>query len=274
MCGVRGSIPAPGADFAGVGGNTSCIAIAHDDAEHPTLVLDAGTGLRRLAAQLNGAPFKGTMILGHMHWDHIIGIPFFPAGDRPDAEVRMLVPEQGLDAFRTLSLAMAPPLFPITPDQLRGTWRFGTYEEGEHELEGFTVTAREIPHSGGRTMGLRVSDGRTSIAYLSDHAPHNLGPGADGFGELHEAALELAADVDVLFHDAQYTPAELPVRFTWGHAAAPYGVTLAERARARTVMLFHHDPSRTDAQVDAIRAGLASEVVDIRVATEDTVITL
>ena len=269
LCGVRGSIPAAGADYARIGGNTSCIALAHDG-QPTSLVLDAGTGLRRLSKLLNGAPFCGTIILGHVHWDHIMGIPFFSAGDRPDASVRMMLPAQGLDPLTLLSRAMTPPLFPITPDQLRGSWKFETYDEGERELEGFSVIMREIPHSGGRTMGLRISDGTTSIAYLSDHAPHNLGPGADGLGELHPAALELAHDVDVLFHDAQYTTDELPARFTWGHAAAQYCVTLAEQARARTVMLFHHDPSRTDDQVEALHATLKSETVDIRVAVEGT----
>ena len=273
MCGVRGSIPATGAEFARVGGNTSCIAVARDG-QAPSLVLDAGTGLRKLTELLSGDAFRGTILLGHMHWDHIMGIPFFAAGDRPDADVTMLVPEQGLDGLQMLTLAMRPPLFPITPNQLRGAWKFGTYDEGEHTIEGFTVLAREIPHTGGRTMGLRISDGRSSIAYLSDHAPHRVGPGADGLGEIHPAAVELVSGVDVLFHDAQYTTAELPHRFTWGHAAAQYCVTLAEHCGAKRVMLYHHDPSRTDDQVDELAATITSDSVEIGVAVEGMTIEL
>jgi phosphoribosyl 1,2-cyclic phosphodiesterase len=273
LCGVRGSLPAAGAEYARVGGNTSCIALSHDGAA-PTLVLDAGTGLRRLSKLMNGDPFRGTLILGHLHWDHIMGIPFFPAGDRPDSSVRMMVPEQGPDPLTMLQRAMTPPLFPITPTQLRGAWAFETYGEGEFDLEGFTVTTREIPHSGGRTMGLRISDGRSTIAYMSDHAPHNIGPGADGLGDLHPAAVELAMGADLLFHDAQYTTDELPGRFTWGHAAAQYCVTLGEHCGVRTVMLYHHDPNRTDDQVDALASSLRSEVVEIRVAVEGDVIHL
>lgn len=275
LCGVRGSIPVPGSSFERIGGNTSCVAIGHDADRFPQLVLDAGTGLRRLSTLLEGEAFVGTIVLGHLHWDHVIGLPFFAAGDRPDATVRLLLPEQGLDPKATLGRMMSPPMFPITPDQLRGAWTFDTYDEQTFTAEGFTVTAREIPHTGGRTMGLRVSDGRTSLAYLSDHSPHDIGPGADGLGELHPAALELADGVDLLIHDAQYTAHELPQRRTWGHAAADYAVTLGRAAGVGRVLLFHHDPSRTDEQVMAMCAALhTDDGPPVEVAIEGMVIVL
>jgi glyoxylase-like metal-dependent hydrolase (beta-lactamase superfamily II) len=101
LCGVRGSLPATGAEYARVGGNTSCIALSHDG-QQPTLVLDAGTGLRRLSTLMNGEAFRGTLIVGHLHWDHIMGVPFFSAGDRLDASVRMMAPEQGPDLLTLL----------------------------------------------------------------------------------------------------------------------------------------------------------------------------
>ncbi len=274
LCGVRGSMPATGRDFVRVGGNTSCVAIAADG-ESPHLVLDAGTGLRNLSQFLGEVPFTGTIVLGHLHWDHLMGLPFFAAGDRPDAFVKLLLPEQGIDPLDVLTRIMAPPLFPITPGQLEGSWKFGTYDEGCFEVEGFTVIAREIPHKGGRTMGLRVSDGTSSIAYLSDHAPHDLGPGRDGLGELHPAAVELAADVDLLIHDSQYTSEELLTRGAWGHAAAEYAVALAEACRVRRLLLFHHDPSRTDDQVEALRDKLAvGSTVSLDAAVEGSIIQL
>ena len=91
LCGVRGSTPAPGPDFVEIGGHTSCIAIARDEDAHPTLVLDAGTGLRTVTCLLGERPFDGTILLTHLHWDHTQGLPFFRAGDRPDAGVRQFV---------------------------------------------------------------------------------------------------------------------------------------------------------------------------------------
>ena len=128
FCGVRGSTPAPGADFIRYGGHTSCVAIAHDDDAVPTLILDAGTGLRQVTPLLGGPPFAGTILLTHLHWDHVHGLPFFRGGDRDDARVALLLPDQedGSSAEEVLARGMSPPHFPITPSGLRGSWTFGT----------------------------------------------------------------------------------------------------------------------------------------------------
>lgn len=255
ICGVRGSVPVTGPGFRRAGGDTSCVAIARDD-EAPTLILDAGTGVRRVTDLLEGRPFRGTLVLSHLHWDHIQGLPFFVAGDRPDAAPRVLLPEQGAPAVDVLTRVMSPPFFPILPGDLRGGWSFEGYEEGPLELEGFAVIARDVPHGGGRTMGVRVSDGRASVAYLPDHGPQELGPGEHGLGPLHDAALALASGADLLIHDAQYTAAELPAHAHFGHAAVDYAVELAARCGVPRLLLFHHDPCRTDEQLDAIVAAL------------------
>jgi phosphoribosyl 1,2-cyclic phosphodiesterase len=250
------------------------VALAHDGGTI-RLVLDAGTGLRALTAVLDHKPFRGTIILTHLHWDHMMGLPFFRSGDHPDADVTLLAPEQGEPADVLLGRAMSPPLFPIRPDQLRGRWRFATYGEQCLELEGFTVVTREIPHKGGRTMGLRVGDHSGQVAYMPDHAPHLLGLGDRGVGVVHDAARQLATDVDVLFHDAQYTRLELADRFEWGHAAADYPVHLAEECSVKRVLLFHHDPDRTDDQVAMMHADLAaSSSVAVDVAREGMVISI
>ena len=216
-------------------------------------MLDAGTGLTRLSGLLGAAPFRGTILLGHLHWDHTHGLPFFPAGGRDDSEVNLVMPAQG-DAEEVLGRVMSPPHFPITPSQLGGHWTFAGIDEGKHHFEGFDVLAREIPHKGGRTFGYRVSDGTRSFAYLSDHSPLAVGPGPDGLGDYHEAAVELAAGVDLLIHDAQHTAAELPAVASFGHSAMEYAVGLARVAGSRSVMLFHHAPSRTDDDLDALVA--------------------
>lgn len=267
FCGVRGSTPSPGSEFVRYGGNTSCVALTRAGDEDPTLVLDAGTGLQQLSRVLDGRPFRGTILVGHLHWDHTHGIPFFRSGDHPDSEVQLLMPAQG-DPLEVLSRAISPPHFPITPDQLRGAWRFESIEEGRHKVAGFSVLAREIPHKGGRTFGYRVSDGDASLAYLSDHWPVALGDGPASFGPYHDAALDLARDVDLLVHDSQYTPAEFPERREWGHSAVDYAVGLAEAAGARWLVLFHHDPSRTDDALDGIVASLADSPVPVTAASE------
>lgn len=266
FCGVRGSTPAPGGEFVRYGGNTSCVAIAHDGHD-PSLVLDAGTGPARLSRLLQGRPFRGTILPGHLHWDHTHGLPFFPAGDNPDSEVTVLIPAQG-DAEAVLARAISPPHFPITPSQLRGRWRFAGLEPGSHRIEGFEVLAAEIPHKGGRTFGFAVSDAGARLAYLSDHWPAALGEGVDGFGPYHESALALARGADTLVHDAQYTAAEFAARRNFGHSSAEYAVGLGEVAGARRVVLFHHDPSRTDDQLDALVASYAGRTPQVSAAAE------
>jgi phosphoribosyl 1,2-cyclic phosphodiesterase len=263
VCGARGSTPSPGPGTVRYGGETTCLVVG--DGGDPTLVLDAGTGLRRFGAFVGGEPFRGALVLTHLHWDHTHGLPFFGPGDRDDAAVRLLLPEQGVPAGELLGRAMSPPHFPIGPGGLRGDWSFGAYDEGGFEAGGFALTAREVPHGGGRTMGIRVTGGGRSIAFVPDHAPHVAGPGDAGVGELHPAVLELADGVDLLIHDAQYTAEELPSRRAFGHAAFEYAVALAERCGAGRLLLWHHDPGRDDDALDALLArarGMTSVTVD------------
>ncbi|MCU1454240.1 MAG: hypothetical protein JWN46_2386 [Acidimicrobiales bacterium] len=275
LLGVRGSTPSPGPAFDRYGGNTSCVAVSHDG-EPPTLLLDCGTGARRLGTVLGGAPFRGVVLLTHLHWDHTHGLPFAPALDRPDAEVELWLPGQPHgDALAVLSRAMSPPHFPITPDELRGRWQFWSLEPGVTKLAGFEVTAAEVPHKGGRTFGYRVSDGRSVLTYIPDHGPSALGPGPDGLGERHPAALGLAAGADLLLHDAQHTRDELPARASFGHSAIDYAIDLGAQAGVTTVGLFHHDPARTDDELDAIAAAhAADDRPRVIVAAEDRMIRL
>jgi phosphoribosyl 1,2-cyclic phosphodiesterase len=274
LCGVRGSTPAPGADFLRYGGHTSCLAIAHDDGT-PRLILDAGTGLRAASALMGGRPFTGTIALTHLHWDHVHGLPFFAAGDRPDSRVTVLLPQQdgAASAEAVLARGMSPPHFPITPGGLRGEWSFGFASPGEVKAEGFTVEAAEIPHKGGRTFGYRVSDGHAVLAYLPDHCPTDLGPGPEGWGEYHPAALALADGADALVHDAFWRPQEATAQAMLGHAVADYAVGLGQRAGAARIVLAHHKPDRTDTELDLLAARFRADGRVI-VAAEGRVIDL
>jgi phosphoribosyl 1,2-cyclic phosphodiesterase len=168
---------------------------------------------------------------------------------------------------------MSPPHFPIGPDELRGDWSFTNLEPGTRDFEGFEVTAVEIPHKGGRTFGYRVSDGHSTLAYMSDHCPTDFGPGPDGWGEYHEAAMSLCEGADVLIHDASLVKEELAQEAFFGHAAAEYAVELGRRAGVSQVVLFHHKPDRTDAQLDAI-AGRFGPEPQALIASESMVLQL
>ncbi len=266
LFGVRGSTPAPGPEFVRFGGNTSCVAVAHEG--HPaSLVLDAGTGIQRLGDHLGGGAFDGTILLTHLHWDHVEGLPFCGATDREDARTDLFLPVQprGRTASEALEQMMSPPAFPIGPDGLRGQWTFSTLEPGQHKFERFSVTATEVAHKGGTTFGYRISDGDSSMVYIPDHCPTQYGAGLHGWGEYPPHILDLARDADVLIHDGLLTTDELPHGAAFGHAAADYAVELGRAAGIGTVVLFHHSHRRTDTMLDAVgrrfRGSSAPEVV-------------
>ena len=266
FCGVRGSTPSPGREFVRVGGHTSCVALAHDDDERWPLALDAGTGLRRLTDALDGHAFCGTLLLTHLHWDHVQGLPFFSAGDRDDARVHVVLPDQrGPTAVEALARGMSPPHFPIRPEGLRGEWSFESLESGSHCIEGFDVVAADVPHKGGRTFGFRVSDATGSVAYVPDHLPAlDTSPGL----------ARLLEGVDLLVHDAQFLSHEQAVADEYGHATVDDALRLAIAAGAGTLALFHHAPARTDDEVEAIGSAAKGSGIEVVVAREGEVVEL
>jgi phosphoribosyl 1,2-cyclic phosphodiesterase len=253
--GVRGSTPATGPDFVRYGGDTSCVGIALDGAAVPQLLLDAGTGLRNLSPVLAGGAFAGTLVLTHLHWDHVQGLPFFPPGDRPDAQVHALLPAQGgRSGLELLSQLMSPPAFPITPAELGGTWRFDAIEAGEAPVDaslGCTVRTFDVTHKGGRTFGCTVAHDGRRVAYVPDHAPA-LG--------ITDVALEELRGVDLLIHGGQMVEAERHLADAYGHGTIGDALALAERVGAGRLVLSHHSPGRTDDRLDEIAADLPDGV--------------
>jgi phosphoribosyl 1,2-cyclic phosphodiesterase len=267
FCGVRGSTPAPGPDFVRVGGHTSCLAVWPDGSTLPRLILDAGTGIRTVTPLLGGGPFRGTILLTHMHWDHVQGLPFFRAGDRDDAVVDLLLPDEGLPAVSLLARSMSPPQFPIGPEGLQGRWRFATVGEGWREVEGLAVLAREVPHKGGVTFGYRVEGAAGSFAYLPDHLP--TGGRDRGPTSMPASVRELTQGVDLLVHDAQFVAAESALARDYGHTTVGQAVALAASAGVGELVLFHHAPERTDAEAEALlQAAAEASPCPVRLAVE------
>jgi phosphoribosyl 1,2-cyclic phosphodiesterase len=256
ILGCRGSTPATGAAFARYGGDTSSVAVARAG-EAPALILDAGTGLHRLSEPLEDEPFRGSIVLTHLHWDHTHGLPFARSVDREDADVDLYLPAQGGDPLEVLSRAMSPPHFPITPAQLRGTWRFHSLEAGVSEIAGFEVLASDVPHKGGRTFGFRVSDGASSLAYVPDYwlAAATAEPS------------ELVDGVSLLLHDSQHTAAEMEEKAFLGHSSVEYTIDLADRHEVERLALFHHDPRRTDEEIDQIVAKVTTAELAVSAAS-------
>lgn len=221
-------------------------------------MLDAGTGLRTLTGCLDGRAYDGAVLLSHLHWDHVQGLPFFAGGDRDDARVDLYLPAQGGASGRDLlAQTLSPPAFPITPEGLRGAWAFHAWDGGACDIETFTVRAVDVAHKGGRTFAHRVERDGASLAYLPDHAP------ATG---VSPALLDLLSGVDLLVHDAQFLDGERPVGVDYGHATVQDAVALAVKCGAGALLLFHHSPNRTDDALDEIGAWAADIASGLRVS--------
>lgn len=261
FCGVRGSTPAPGVEFVRVGGHTSCVAVTVEGADRPTIVLDAGTGLRTVTDLVAPDPFRGAILLTHLHWDHVQGIPFFAGGDREDSRVDVFVPDGGIDAEVAVAEAMSPPNFPIGPDGLLGDWRFTSIGPGDCVVEGVDVATAEVPHKGGRTLGYRLTDASGSVAYVPDHAPAPAGPERD-------AALTLIDGVDLLVHGGHFTSSEASRAHAYGHGTIDEAIALAVEAGVGRLVLTHHSPARTDDELDTILASLAETPLPVDLARQ------
>lgn len=212
-------------------------------------MFDLGTGLRYFGRhQPHDGTFRGTCLLSHLHWDHTQGLPFFVPILRNGASFDIYGPtqEDGSTVEQAMSRFMAPPHFPVALHQLPGAIRFHDVGDSEFALGGFRVRSRLIPHVG-NTLGFRVEWNGISVAYLSDHQQP-----LDGSFSMSRGARDLVEGVDLVIHDAQYTPNEFELKRTWGHCTVDYAVWLAANAGAKCLALFHHDPTRHDDEVDEL----------------------
>lgn len=251
--GTRGSIPAPGPQTVKYGGNTSCVAVQTDSGTN--IILDCGSGARPLgqylmaAGQPTGAPLRLHLLVGHTHWDHIQGFPFFLPAFLPDTELNIFAPsgfQRNLED--SLSGQMQYSYFPVRLQELRSRLHFAELEEGFFRIGDVLVETQHLNHTN-PTLAYRITADGASMVYSTDHEPFWV-PGGLDFkhpgDRRHVAFLEAA---DLVIHDAQYTAAEYPERFGWGHSTWEYATDVAVAARARSLALFHHDPTRDDVAV-------------------------
>jgi ribonuclease BN (tRNA processing enzyme) len=216
------------------------------------LIVDLGTGLRALGDVLlkevraAGAPLQATALLTHLHFDHILGLPFFSPLLDPGSRLTLHGPAQPKGSLKdALHRAVQPPVFPIHMDEFRGELITVDTRDEDFSIGSAKVMARSIPHSG-NTLGFRIEAEGRSLAYLSDHqAPFDRRTISDG-------VLELCQDVDLLVHDGQYTEDEFSAKADWGHSTAAFAVHVAAEAHARKLVLTHHDPSHNDRELDRI----------------------
>jgi phosphoribosyl 1,2-cyclic phosphodiesterase len=252
--GTRGSLPTPGPHTARYGGNTSCVEVQTDTEPTAVVALDGGTGICRFGGSLGPEVRRLDLLLTHLHMDHIIGLGFCPALFRTDLEVHIWGPPSPAAGLRDrLSRYLSPPLFPVRLRDLPSRPVLHDLALNEpFELPGLTVVADLVCHPG-PTAGYRLSDGTSTLAYISDHEP--------ALGGLHDrrwtSGYDLAKGATLLVHDAQYTDAEYEARIGWGHSTIAHVEALAELAGVERTMAFHHDPGHDDEMIDAMYEGSA-----------------
>lgn len=244
--GTRGSVASPGPETERYGGNTSSVSIRARTGAW--IALDAGTGIRRFGQTVpSGA--RVDILLTHLHLDHIQGLGFFAPLYDPTCEVHVWGPGHARASLRArLARYLSPPLFPVRLRDVPCQLSVHEIDGGVLQVGGVTVTADRVCHPD-PTLGYRVEEAGHAIAYLPDHEPA-LGARAFPGPPEWTSGYGLAAGVDVLIHDAQFTAAEYPAHVGWGHSSLQHAIEFARVAGVGRLVAFHHDPSRTDAGVD------------------------
>jgi phosphoribosyl 1,2-cyclic phosphodiesterase len=248
--GCRGSLASPGPETVRYGGNTSCLEVRLSDDR--MLVIDAGTGIRSLGVHLGAnPPARIDLLLSHLHLDHIEGIGFFGPIWNPESEIHFWGPPSPTHSLREgIGHYFSPPLFPVHIDDIPSKLVFHDVGSEPWEIGTAVVQARPVNHPG-PTLGYRIQEGDRVLTYISDHEP-SLGIDLATADTDMVSGYGLAYGADVLFHDAQYTEDEYPVRVGWGHSSIAHTVQFGLITKARNLFLFHHDPMHTDAQLEAM----------------------
>ena len=281
--GTRGSIAKAGPATVRYGGNTSCVEIRSDSGT--LAILDCGTGAHDLGQDLMSRRPKSTrghLLISHTHWDHIQGLPFFAPLFVPGNEWDIYAPRGlGQSIRETLAGQMQYTYFPITLEAMGATVRYHDLVEGVLEIGDITVTARYLNHPA-LTLGYRLEANGVTVVYACDHEPHSrhLAGGEGDIGTQDAAHVEFLRGADLVIHDAQYTETEYANKIGWGHSTLKYAAAMCRAAGAKRLALTHHDPMRTDAELDVLLPNLKASAkksggfLEIFAAAEGAIIEL
>ncbi len=261
--GTRGSLASAGPETVRYGGNTACVQVTGSDGT--CVVLDAGTGIRRLGSALSKDLTRVDVLLTHLHMDHIQGLGFFDPLFRPGIEVHLWGPPSTTQDLRArLTRYLSPPLFPIRVRDVASDVHFHNAPDSPVDIGGLEICGAEIIHPG-PTVGYRIRDGDRVLAYLSDHEPALGGDIAARDAARWTSGADIAMGADLLIHDIQYSPEERAERIGWGHSSSLEAAAFARLVGARRLAAFHHDPGHDDAAVDAIVAEAAEAAPEVGV---------
>ena len=255
--GARGSLSAPGPATVGYGGNTSCVEL--ELADGTTLILDAGSGIRELGQRLLAREHGELHIcLTHLHLDHVEGLGFFAPLWRAGWKLRFWGPPSTTATLRErVSRYLSPPLFPIGLSEAPAEAVFEDVPREPWRVGSAIIEAQTIEHRG-PTLGFRIEEEGHVLAYLPDHEPYLTAALDDDPRWI--SGWSLAAGADLLFHDSQYTEEEYPQRLGWGHSSVAHAAAFARASQVRQLAMFHHDPMRSDRELEALYDQVAESV--------------
>jgi phosphoribosyl 1,2-cyclic phosphodiesterase len=248
--GCRGSLASPGPETVRYGGNTSCVEVRLDD--DTLIILDAGTGIRPLGLTLRPElPRTIHVFLTHLHLDHLEGLGFFGPLWSPEVDLHIWGPPSPLRSLeRRIARYLSPPLFPIHLQDIPSGPTFHDVPDEDWKVGPALIRARPVSHRG-PTVGYRISENGQTLSYIPDHEPA-LGVDLRSVEPEWVSGHAVASQADVLLHDSQYTEEEYLQRVGWGHSSISHVVTFAEICRVRRLVMFHHDPLHTDADLEAL----------------------
>ncbi len=287
--GVRGSLPSPGPDTITYGGNTTCLDIVTADGER--IIIDGGSGVRGVGEELAiTMPIECSFFITHTHWDHIHGLPFFIPLFVPGNSITIYGPPDPV-SMNTMQDALAVQMtyryFPVREAELKSNLKYETLMEGQTVQIGSTTITSVLMNHSVINFGYKIEENGKSFFFSGDHEPHRniYSPDDEEYAEYQHIMDEKTEDIvsfirgcDCVVLDSQYTEEEYPAKIGWGHSTFDQSIKLARRAEVKRALLTHHDPARTDAQLEAIEADLldryAGQALDFAVAREGTRIEL